>query len=192
MKRSANDEENVMSANDRIQWFHKMVSDKCYPSAKDISEKFGISARQAQRDVEHMRTTLGAPLFYSSRHKGYYYRSDFILPSMISTENQSDYSAVLAGIREFADSSAKVSIVQMQLPYTAVLEIKDKITVMNLHSFIVAEEPHHRYKCEFPSIELFLGIIMSTGAEIRIVSPDWLRERLVEFANRILKCNSDE
>ena len=180
-----------MSANERIQWFHKMVSDKCYPSAKDISEKFGISARQAQRDVEHMRTTLNAPLIYSSHHKGYYYRSDFILPSMISTENQSDYSAVLAGIREFADSSAKVSIVQMQLPYSAVLEIKDKITVMNLHSFIVSEEPHHRYKCEFPSIELFLGIIMSTGAEIRIVSPDWLRERLVEFANRILKCNSE-
>ena len=181
-----------MSANDRIQWFHKMVSDRCYPSARDISEKFGISQRQAQRDIEHMRMTLGAPLVYNSMHKGYYYKTDFILPSMLSNENQSDYSAVLAGIRAFTDASARVSVVQMQLPYSAVLEIKDKITVMNLHSFIVAEEPHHRYRCEFPSIELFLGIIMSTGAQIRIVSPDWLRERLVDFANRILQCNVDE
>ena len=77
----------------------------------------------------------------------------------------------------------------MQLPYSAVLEIHDKITVMNLHSFIVKEERGHRYRCEFPSIELFLGIIMSTGAEIRIESPDWLREKLVEFAERILDSN---
>lgn len=181
-----------MSANDRIQWFHKMVSEKCYPNASDIAEKFAISPRQAQRDIEHIRTTLGAPLVYSSAHRGYYYKTDFYLPSMVSTENQSDYNAVIAGLKDFNNEAAKVSVVQMQLPYSAVLEITDKITVMNLRSFIVSDERHHRYRCEFPSIELFLGIIMSTGAHIRIVSPDWLREKLVEFANRILECNKDE
>jgi predicted DNA-binding transcriptional regulator YafY len=111
---------------------------------------------------------------------------------MISNANQSDYNSVISGLREFNDNSAKVSVVQMQLPYSALLEITDKITVMNLRSFIVSDERHHRYRCEFPSIELFLGIIMSTGAEIRIVSPDWLRDKLVEFAKRILKCNEDD
>ena len=79
-------------------------------------------------------------------------------------------------------------------PKTAakVLEITDKITVMNLRSFIVGEERRHRYHCEFPSIELFLGVIMSTGAEIRIISPDWLREKLIDFANRILICNKEQ
>ncbi len=178
-----------MSANDRIQWFHKMVSEGCYPNAGDISEKFGISPRQAQRDLVHMRTTLGAPLVYCPSHRGYFYETEFYLPSMVSTENQSDYNSVIAGLREFTDSSAEVSVIQMQLPYSAVLEIKDKITVMNLRSFIVGEERHHRYRCEFPSIELFLGIIMSTGAEIRILSPDWLREKLIEFAKRILESN---
>ncbi len=181
-----------MSANDRIQWLHKMVSEQCYPNACDISEKFDISPRQAQRDIEHMRNTLGAPLVYSASHRGYYYNKDFILPSIICTENQSDYNAVFSGLRTFTDNSAQVSIVQMQLPYTAVLEIKDKITVMNLRSFIVEEERHHRYKCEFPSIELFLGVIMSTGAEIRIVSPDWLRDKLVDFAKKILECNIEK
>lgn len=178
-----------MSANDRIQWFHKMVSEGCFPNAGDISEKFDISQRQAQRDLKHMRTKLGAPLVYCPAHRGYFYDTDFFLPSIISTENESDYSSVIAGIHEFTDNSAEVSVIQMQLPYSAVLEIKDKITVMNLHSFIIGEERRHRYRCEFPSIELFLGVIMSTGAEIRIISPDWLRERLVEFANRIIKSN---
>ncbi len=180
-----------MSANDRIQWFHKMVSDGCYPNAHDITEKFSISPRQAQRDIEHMRSSLDAPLEYCPDHRGYRYTSHFVLPSMISTEGQSDYSSVLAGLREFTDTSAEVSVIQMQLPYSAVLEIKDKITVMNLRSFIVGEERHHRYRCEFPSVELFLGVIISTGADICIVSPDWLRERLVESAKRILEANRD-
>ncbi len=178
-----------MSANDRIQWFHKMVAEHGYPNASDIADKFNISQRQAQRDIEYMRVSLSAPLTYSASKKGYFYKRSFYLPSMISTENQSDYNAVIAGLRHFTESSAEVSVVQMQLPYTAVLEITDKITVMNLRSFIVGEERHHRYRCEFPSIELFLGVIMSTGAQIRVVSPDWLREKLVDFAKQILKSN---
>lgn len=178
-----------MSANDRIQWIHKMISQKGFPNSRDVAEKFNISERQAQRDIEHMRLKLGAPVKYSPSHKGYYYEARFCLPSMISTENESDYSAVLSGLHEFVDRSAEVSVIQMQLPYSAVLEIRDRITVMNLRSFIVGEEPHHKYRCEFPSIELFLGVIMSTGAQIRIISPDWLREKLVEFATRILECN---
>ena len=47
-----------MSANDRIQWLHKMVSEQCYPNAKNISEKFDISPRQAQRDIEHTSCTV--------------------------------------------------------------------------------------------------------------------------------------
>lgn len=176
-----------MSANDRIQWFHKMVSEGCYPNAQNIAEKFGISARQSQRDIEHMRSALCAPLTYSAAHRGYYYSSKFILPSMISSADEDEYDSVLSGLR--GGDTASVSVVQMQLPYSAVLEIKDKITVMSLRSFIVGEERKHRYRCEFPSIELFLGVIMSTGADIKIVSPDWLREKLVEFARRILESN---
>ncbi len=178
-----------MKANDRIQWFHKMVVTGCYPNAHDISVKFKISPRQAQRDLVHMRTSLCAPLIYDASHKGYFYAEPFVLPAMISTVERADYNSVIAGIREFTESAAEVSVVQMQLPYSAVLEIKDKITVMNLHSFIVGEERRHKYRCEFPSIELFLGVIVSTGAEIRIVSPVWLREKLVEFAKRILDTN---
>ena len=178
-----------MSANDRIQWFHKKIAANCYPNATHLSERFDISHRQAQRDVEILRKELGAPLKYCSHTKGYYYDEDYVLPLLVESENDADYQAVLSGIRAFNDLSAARSVVQMQLPYSAILEITDKMTVMNLRSFIVGEERHHRYRCEFPSVELFLGIIVSADADVRIISPDWLRQKLVDFAKRLLEKN---
>ena len=181
-----------MSANDRIQWLHKKISENSYPSIAHLTEKFSISRRQAQRDVDYLKKELNAPVVYSPAHKGYYYTERFSIPFMIQTENDADFHDVIAGIRHFGNDSAERSIMQLQFPYTATLEIKDKMTVLNLRSLIVADEPHHRYRCEFPSVELFLGIIISTGADIKIVEPEWLRTKLVEFAQRILENNKKE
>lgn len=178
-----------MTANDRIQWFHKMITENGYPNASHLAERFGISHRQAQRDVDFLRRRLNAPLIYSSEHRGYAYAENFVLPLMLSTENDADYHDVLGSLQDFHNRSAERSIIQMQLPYTALLEIPDKLTVLNLRSIIVGEEPRHRYRCEFPSVELFLGIIMSTGASIRVLEPEWLRTRLVDFARQVLECN---
>ena len=172
-----------MSAHDRIQWFHKMVAGNCYPNSIHLAEKFDISHRQAQRDVDFLKTSLNAPLSYSKAKKGYFYESDFSLPIAFSNENDFEMNSL------FGDGYADTQVIQMQLPYTATLEITDRITVMNIQRFIVGEETRHRYRCEFPSVELFLGMIISTGADIKIISPDWLRERLVESAEQILKNN---
>ena len=153
-----------MSAHDRIQWFHKMVAGSCYPNSIHLAEKFDISHRQAQRDVD-------------------YYEQAFSLPMTFTNENDFEINSL------FNDSYADTQVIQMQLPYTATLEITDRITVMNMQRFIVGEETRHRYRCEFPSVELFLGIIISTGADIKIITPDWLRERLVETAEKILENN---
>lgn len=181
-----------MSANDRIQWLHKMISESCYPNAAHLADKFGISYRQAQRDVEYLRSELGAPMKYSAMHKGYCYTEPYSIPLALETENDSDFHSVLRGMREFQDMKAKRSVLQLQLPYTATLEIKDRMTVLNLRSFIVSDEPKNHFRCEFPSVELFLGIIMSTGADIKIIEPLWLRDRLVDFATRVLKNNPPE
>lgn len=180
-----------MSANDRIQWFHKKICANCYPNASHLSEHFRISHRQAQRDVDFLRKELGAPLSYCSRRKGYYYGEPYVLPLMVETENDADYQSVISGLYAFNDQTAARSVVQMQLPYSATLEITDRMTVMNLRGFIVGEEPHHRYRCEFPSVELFLGIVVSADADIRIISPDWLRIKLLNFANRIIERNEN-
>ena len=72
-----------MSANIRIQWLHKKIMDKCYPNAYHLVERFRISHRQAQRDVDYLRHTMGAPLAYSSAEKGYYYKEPFVFPLVI-------------------------------------------------------------------------------------------------------------
>ena len=178
-----------MSASQRIQWLHKKISDKCYPNAYHLAERFRISHRQAQRDVDYLRHNMGAPLAYSATEKGYYYAEPFTFPLVIEIENDVDFSDAISGMREFGDYNAERSIMQLQLPYYATLEIKDRMTVLNLRSLIVADEPHHRYRCEFPSVEMFIGIIMSMGADIKIVEPRWLKERLVEFASRVIESN---
>ena len=89
---------------------------------------------------------------YDSAKKGYFYETDFALPLLVESENDADYQTVISGLRAYSEQTAERSVIQMQLPYSATLEINDKMTVMNLRSFIVAEEPRHRYRCEFPSI----------------------------------------
>jgi predicted DNA-binding transcriptional regulator YafY len=132
---------------------------------------------------------MGAPLAYSAAEKGYYYSEPFTFPLIIETESDIDFNDAIAGIRDFGDANAERSVLQLQMPYYATLEIKDRMTVLNLRSLIVSDEPHHRYKCEVQSVELFLGIIMSIGADIKIVEPKWLKTRLVEFASRVLENN---
>jgi predicted DNA-binding transcriptional regulator YafY len=54
---------------ERFIWFHnRVISDK-YPNARSISEKFEISPRTAQRDIEFIRDRLGAPLDYEPQRK---------------------------------------------------------------------------------------------------------------------------
>ena len=60
------------SANVRIQWLHKKIANSYYPNAMRLAERFDISHRQAQRDVDYLKKNLGAPLEYSMEHKGYY------------------------------------------------------------------------------------------------------------------------
>ena len=178
-----------MSANQRIQWLHKKISDKCYPNAFHLAERFNISHRQAQRDVDYLRSVMGAPVAYSALEKGYYYTEAFSFPLILETENDLEFSDAISGMRDFSDPNAERSVMQLQLPYYATLEIKDRMTVLELRSLIVADEPHHRYRCEFQSVDLFIGIIMSSGADIKVVEPRWLKERLVGFANRVLENN---
>ena len=178
-----------MSAHARIQWLHKKISENCYPNAMRLSEKFGISHRQAQRDIEYLRRELHAPLCFSASHRGYFYESEFTLPLYIGNENDSDYMDVITDLQNYNDRFADRSVMQMQLPYSAVLEIRDRLTVLNLRTFIVGEEPKRRYRCEFQSVELFLGVIAAMDADIKIISPDWLREKLVNTAKRVLKNN---
>ena len=180
-----------MTVTDRIQWLHKKICEDAYPSAIDLANKFSISRRQAQRDVDKLKTQLGAPIVYSHTQGGYYYSSEFTLPYMREFENDSDLHDVIRSMRDIEITNAERGMLQLQLPYTAVLHIPDRATVIELRSLITEDLPRKNYRCEFQSVELFLGVLISSGANIKIVEPEWLRLRLIELAQNAINNNLD-
>ncbi len=176
-----------MSAHSRILWIHKKIAANCYPNSTHAVEKFGISQRQAQRDFESLKTDFGAPIKYSSAHRGFFYTAPFELPNSEEEDTEADYIDLVSGVEEnFRDN---VDELQLRLPYSAQLKIKDKLAVMNLRRFIVNREARDTYNCEFYNIDAFLGLILVLETDITIVKPDWLRERILSAAKRIIKNN---
>ena len=110
---------------ERIIWLHKRIKDGYYPNAMRLAERFGISQRQAQRDVDYLRTELGAPLEFCRLRKGYRYTEDFELGASIEQGDRDDYVDLFAA----AEASDGDGAVQMSIPYTAVLEISDYLSV---------------------------------------------------------------
>lgn len=76
-------------AYERYHWFQGQLKAGRYPNARMLSEKFEISAKQAQRDIEFMRDRLGAPLVYYPRVKGYGLEDDsYELPPIWFKEDE--------------------------------------------------------------------------------------------------------
>jgi len=181
-----------MNANIRIQWLHKKLTMKSYPNAQRLAERFGISHRQAQRDFDYLRRELGAPIAYDNSRKGFYYEESYVLPVLLTSDNDDLYIPEIFNVQSKQEIAADSSIIQMQIPYSATIEIKNKLTALELSNYIVAREPHDRYICEFHSVEKFLGLLLSMDADFRLIEPYWLREKILRSARRVVKNNEDE
>jgi predicted DNA-binding transcriptional regulator YafY len=179
-----------MSANERIKWFHNKIKNNHYPNSFRIAEKFGISRSQASRDVMFLRNKIKAPILYDSSKKGYYYSKSFKLPQSIETANNDDYLNELSDALEL--NSARKNNIQMQIPYIATIQVKNKLAILELRSFIKEKINKNQYICEIRSVELFLCIIMSLNADIKIIEPLWLRQKLIDSATRVIKNNSED
>jgi predicted DNA-binding transcriptional regulator YafY len=161
-----------------------------YPNAQRLAERFGISHRQAQRDLDYLRKELEAPIAYDNSRKGFYYTEEYTLPVLFTSDNDDAYiPEVFKAERQ--SLAADESIIQMQIPYSATVEIKNKLTALELSAYIVSKEARDRYVCEFHSIEKFIGILLSLDSDFRLIEPYWLRERIVRSARRVLDNNMD-
>ncbi len=176
------------SANTRIQWLHKKIANLYYPNAMRLAERFNISHRQAQRDVDYLKKQLGAPLEYSLERKGYYYTEQYSLPLVLSSDNDDSLSE-LADNMFGASMQAESTFVQMQIPYTATVEISDKLSVLSLKSFMISRESRNKYICEFHNVDQFLSVLIAMRSDFKIIEPMWIRERLVKQAENIIKNN---
>ncbi len=175
---------------ERIIWLHKRIKDGYYPNAMRLSERFGISHRQAQRDCEYLRAKLHAPLAFDRSKQGYCYTKEFALPESIRVEDPRDISNIVAladmlGNRD--DESTQIGI-----PYTAILQIPDKLAALELAPFVTRRIGNQgKYICEFQNIRVFFGALVASDAEIRIVEPEWLRNDLLRTLGTLIGCNSD-
>ena len=175
-----------MSADSRIQWLHRKILSRSYPNARLVAERFGISHRQAQRDVDYLKNVLGAPIDYSYAKRGFFYTEPFDLPAVETDANdESMFGLSALALPATPDDTA----IQLQIPYSATIRCRDKLALVEFRRMIVSDEGKHRYRCEFHSVDVFLSLILSSEADITVLSPDWLRERLIHSAQRILKNN---
>ena len=180
----------------RIQWFHEELSRKTYPNAARLSEQFHISTRQAQRDITYLRDALKAPLRFDPTRQGYAYTTPYSLPVAMVSENDESRTHVLeTGFSAASDDTefpeADSVIIQSQIPYTAVLKIEDRLTVLEMRSYILSRESAGVYLCEFHNIDRFLCAVLTARSGIRIMEPEWLRKRLLRMAEQALKSNGD-
>ncbi len=182
-----------MSANLRVQWLHRKITEQSYPNAKRLSERFNISHRQAQRDVDFLRDKLGAPLAFDYFKKGFYYTEDFTLPVALTGTNDEDFNGVVSSSSDPIEDmeQADSTLIQLQLPYSATVKIPSKLTVVELGGYISEKLSADTYRCEFHSIEKFISVIFTLEDDISVVSPDWLRTRIVRCAERVIKNNSE-
>lgn len=176
-----------MNANARIQWLHKKLTGNSYPNSHRIAERFGISPRQAQRDLDFLRKNLGAPIAYDNARRGFYYTESFVLPLLLTSDNDELYIPEIGSVQNPEELAANESIIQMQIPYSATIELTDKLAIMELTPYITEKLGKGRFTCEFHSTEKFIGALIALGTEFRVIEPDWLRDRLLDAATLILK-----
>lgn len=187
----------MSNAYNRIQWLHEQIRALRYPNAQRLCERFSISRRQGQRDIHFLRKELGAPLHYSPERRGFCYTGDFSLPIYYKNANEGDYTEFLdaqtrALERQADEENGHPRYVQLQIPFTATLRIPDKLTRMALDRFIAEEKGGDRFLCEFAQVDLFLAAILLAEGEVQILSPNWLRARLLEIARRAIARHPEE
>jgi predicted DNA-binding transcriptional regulator YafY len=177
----------------RIQWLHKKIAAQLYPNVKSLSDRYHISLRQAQRDISYLKDELNAPVRYEPSKKGYVYTQPYTLPSFITNENDEAFMDIDSDELSITDTASlsELSGFQMQLPSFCTVAIKDKLAVMELNKYISATKAPGVYECTYRNVDHFLGVLMSLPAHFRIIEPEWLREKMIKNAKRILENNED-
>ena len=83
---------------ERLMGIHEWLQKNGYPNNALIAERFEVSRKTAQRDIEFLRDRMNAPIEYSARHRGYFYENpNFMLPSISMSEGE--LTALLIGSR---------------------------------------------------------------------------------------------
>lgn len=123
-----------MSNIHRIMWFDQELKEEKYPNRITLAEQFEISVRQAQRDIDYIKDSLGAPLCYDTKRKGYYYEDNtFTIPNIHINAEQKRLISFLAYSYENYPQSPKVKkVAEFLKRLTEDAEMDGEIPVFDL------------------------------------------------------------
>lgn len=171
---------------ERTVWLHERIRAGSFPNAYRLKEKFSISLSQAHRDVKHLKE-LGAPMKFDSARGGFYYTSDFALPDSFFEDDTENSLFAMQNAEDALGGS-----VQMRIPYNCEIEVATKVGALELGRYVVSRgKGKGRYVCEFRNPELFIGMLVASGQKVRVISPEWLRDKLCELCENIMDCNKE-
>jgi len=142
-------------AYERYFWFHGQIRANRYPNARKLSEKFEISGKQAQRDIEFMRDRLWAPLVYNSNKRGYEFEDDtYELPPIWFKEDELlGLCLALRLASTIPDRRLKNSLYDLLQKFLSfrfldtpptLADIREKVSVKNIQYYKVDEAVFHK------------------------------------------------
>ena len=128
-----------MSNMHRLIWFDKQVRASVYPNRESLAEKFEISVRQAQRDIDYLKNSLEAPIRYDARKRGYYYEDEsYILPNVYINDLQKRMLKFLA--YRYGNYTQTPKVAQMSELFKKLTDeanIDDEIPIFDLGKTVV-------------------------------------------------------
>lgn len=140
---------------ERYNWFHGQIKAGRYPNARKLAERFELSEKQAQREIEFMRDRLGAPLLYHSGRRGYEYEDDrYELPPIWVKEDELlGLCIALRLASTLPDRKLKSSLYELLEKFVTfrflespptLEDIKGKVSVKNVEYYKVDETVFHK------------------------------------------------
>lgn len=195
----------VISSYHRIVWFHNSVIHGHYPNARKITEQFEISLRQAQRDIEYLRSSMNAPLVYCADKRGYRYEAQYTLPNFFLSESEKTMLSSLAqtydkiGALGFSNYKNRAALLcklsstektETQLtkePFIAELQIlSGRVSTEPLDYFICQRIEKNIISYAFFDPDVFISVLLCSHLDFKIIKPNWLKEYLKERLTNIL------
>ena len=135
---------------ERYLWFHGKVKSGGFPNAAHLVERFEISRKQAQRNVEFMREPLGAPLLYNHDRRGFAYENgNYELPPVwLNEEELHAFCLALRLSATIPDQKLKHSLHRLMEKFLSLRsadspptfqDIEEKLSVKNVEYYKVPE-----------------------------------------------------
>lgn len=110
---------------ERLLRIHDLIQTESYPNAPFLARHTEVSVATINRDLEYMRSRLGARIEYSRSRGGYYYEEEFHLPTYLISAKEFQ---VLAAVKNLLECYRTTPI------YREACDILNLLSMSTLHS----------------------------------------------------------